>query len=123
LLGRPADPDGLAYWTEQALENQAGLAPVAFAFLSNAEANQKVLNADYPAAGSAGAPGTPALGAYGLADITGNGWGNLYFQANLSPAVVDSLFAGLQAGATYNATILRMLTTAQYLDGMTMMPL
>ncbi|HWB08322.1 MAG TPA: DUF4214 domain-containing protein [Pirellulales bacterium] len=119
LLGRPADPGGLAFWTSVA-EGPPAVArsTVAFEFLSNSEANQKVLNADYPApAGSVGPPGTPALGAYGLADITGNGWNNLYFQGNLAPAVVDSLFNGLQAGASYNATIVRMLTMAQYLDG------
>jgi autotransporter-associated beta strand protein len=116
LLGRVADAGGLAYWAQQALSTQ-NLPAVAFSLLGTSEADQKVLNADYPAAGSAGAPGTPALGAYGLADIAGNGWGNLYFQGNLSASVVDSLFSGLQAGTSYNATIARMLTMAQYLDG------
>jgi autotransporter-associated beta strand protein len=119
LLGRPADAGGLAYWTS-VTEGPPAMArsTVAFEFLSNSEANQKVLNGDYPAPpGSVGAPGTPALGAYGLADITGNGWDNLYFQGNLSPAAVDSLFNGLQAGVSYNATIASMLRMAQYLDG------
>ncbi|HEV3339981.1 MAG TPA: DUF4214 domain-containing protein, partial [Pirellulales bacterium] len=119
LLGRPADAGGLAFWTG-VTEGPPPVvrSTVAFEFLSEAEADNKVLNADYPGPpGSVGAPGTPALGAYGLADITGNGWDNLYFQGNLSPAVVDSLFGGLQAGASYRATIAQMLTMSQYLDG------
>jgi hypothetical protein len=64
-----------------------------------------------------GAPGTPAVGAYGLADITGNGWVNLYLQGNLSASAVDLLFARLQAGGSYDDTIASMLDMSQYLNG------
>ncbi len=117
VLGRAADAGGLAYWTQQVMaqNNQSGRAAVASAFLSTPEVDHKLLNADYPgAAGSVGAPGTPAVGAYALADLTGNGWDNLYFQGRLSAAAVDSYFAGLQSGVSYDQTIARMLDSGQY---------
>lgn len=122
VLGRSADAGGLTFWTETAigpLQSQIagrhGLEPIALAFLSTPEANHKLLNADYPgAASSAGAPGTPAAGAYALADLTGNGWDNRYFQGRLSAAQVDSYFAGLQSGVSYDETISRMLGSADY---------
>ncbi|HEV3343397.1 MAG TPA: DUF4214 domain-containing protein, partial [Pirellulales bacterium] len=128
LLGRPGDPQGLEFWTNfftspppffPQTSSSAGFRTVLVeAFLGMPEAEHKALNGNFPgAAGSVGAPGTPAVGAYGLADITGNGWDNLYFEGNLSTAAVDSLFAGLQAGASYDGTIAAMLEMAQYLDG------
>lgn len=118
LLGRTADSSGLAYWTQQTLsmDNPVGRATIASELLDSAEANHKLLNGNYPGpAGSVSAPGTPALGDYTLTDITGNGWDNLYFQGNLSADAVDTLFAQLQAGASYNETIAGMLEMSQYL--------
>ena len=120
LLGRVADTGGLAFWTQQVLnqDTAAGRTAIAFQFLGAPEVEQKLLNGNYPrAAGSVGAPGTPALSVYGefaLADLTGNGWDNLYFQGNLSAAAIDSLFASLQAGASYDETISGMLDMPLY---------
>jgi hypothetical protein len=122
FLGRPADSGGLAFWTRVAggptgftdLRSPARN-DVAFLFLSTPEANHKLLNGDYPgAAGAVGGPGTPADGAYALANLTGNGWDNLYFQGSLSAAEVDTLFAQLQAGESYDQTIAGMLDMSQY---------
>ncbi len=120
LLGRTADQGGLEFWTQQASahDTPSGRAAIAFEFLGAAEVDHKLLNGNYPgAAGSVGAAGTPAEGAYALADITGNGWDNLYFQGSLSTAAVDSLFADLQAGASFDQTIAAMLDMPQYLNG------
>lgn len=120
VLGRTADAGGLAYWTQQVMaqNNQSGRAAVASAFLSAPEVDHKLLGGDYPGAagpvGAPGAPGTPALGDYALADLTGNGWNNLYFQGRLNAAEVDPFFAGLQSGASYDQTIARMLDSGQY---------
>ncbi|HWB13879.1 MAG TPA: DUF4214 domain-containing protein [Pirellulales bacterium] len=124
VLGRTADSGGLAYWTQQTLsmDNPVGRTGIALEFLTTPEVEHKLLNGNYPgSAGSVGAPGTPADGAYALADITGNGWDNLYFQGNLSTAVVDSLFAQLQAGESYDQTIAGMLDMSQYF-GLTVIP-
>jgi hypothetical protein len=123
LLGRTADSGGLAFWTTltQGVPDvnvpHPSRATVAFEFLSTAEAEHKLLNGNYPEApGSVGAPGTPAVGAYALAGITGNGWENLYFQGNLSAAAADTLFAQLQAGESYGETIAGTVDVPQYFD-------
>jgi hypothetical protein len=120
LLGRTAEPAGLTFWIEKfAMESPIApnRAAIAFEFLSTAEVDHKLLNGNFPgAAGGVGAPGTPAAGVDGLADITGNGWENLYFQGNLSTAAVDSLFDSLQSGTSYDDTIAGMLEMAQYLS-------
>lgn len=116
LLRRTADAGGLAYWTQETLaESEVGREGVALEFLSVPEVSHRLFNGNYPgAAGSVGAPGTPAVGADALADATGNGWDNLYFQGSLSAGAVDSLFANLQAGTTYHDTIAGMLEMPQY---------
>ncbi|MGH7136979.1 MAG: DUF4214 domain-containing protein, partial [Pirellulales bacterium] len=119
LLGRTADAGGLDFWTQQVLnqpDTPSGRASVAFQFLGAAEVEHKLLNGNYPgAAGSVGAPGSPATGgAYALAEITGNGWDNLYFQGDLSADEVNTLFSQLQAGEYYGEAIAGMLGMQQY---------
>jgi photosystem II stability/assembly factor-like uncharacterized protein len=125
LLGRSADTGGATFWANFFTSPPPALSSLALpqnlrtalaqVFLSTPEANQKLLNGNFPAAaGGVGAPGTPAVGAYALADITGNGWDNLYFQGTLSTAAADALFAELQAGAAYDAVIADMLDMSQY---------
>jgi hypothetical protein len=122
LLGRTAEEAGLDYWAQLASDpsqdSPSGRAAIAFQFLGAPEVENKLLNGSYPdPAGSVGGPGWPAGGAYALADITGNGWDNLYFQGNLSANEVDTLFAQLQAGEFYGETIAAMLDMQQYFAG------
>ncbi|HWB12490.1 MAG TPA: DUF4214 domain-containing protein, partial [Pirellulales bacterium] len=125
LLGRSGDSSGIAFWTRLFTSPLPSFpptsSPLAFrtalvqTFLSTPEAEHKLLNGDFPAAaGSVGAPGTPAVGAYGLADITGNGWDNLYFQGDLAASAVDALFAGLQDQPPYNDVIAEILGMPHY---------
>ncbi|HEX7447643.1 MAG TPA: DUF4214 domain-containing protein [Pirellulales bacterium] len=117
MLGRNADAGGLAFWTQQTVSHDSteGRLGVALEFFSTPEVNHKLLDAGVSvSAGAPGAPGTPAVGAYALADLTGNGWDNLYFQGRLNAAVVDSLFDQLQAGAPYGQTIAGMLAMPEY---------
>ena len=122
ILGRPAEPQGIVFWTSfirpppsPPVGTPQLRTEITLAFLSTPEANQKLLNGNYPAAaGSVGAPGTPAVGGDALGDITGNGWDNLYFQGNLNPVAVDTIFTQLQAGAAYDQAIGGMLDRTQY---------
>lgn len=112
VLGRPADASGLAFWTGQVLkqqDTQLTRTAIAFEFLGAGETEEKLLDS-----GNAGAAGSPADGAYAMAEITGNGWENLYFPGGLSTAAVDRLFAQLQAGESYGATIDDMLDMGQF---------
>lgn len=124
VLGRPAD-SGISFWLGLFSSPPLFFPPVsaspgfrtalAEVFLSTPEANHKLLNGSYPgAAGNVGAPSTPAVGAFALADLTGDGWENLYFQGDLRTANVDALFASLQLGAAYDDTIATMLEMTQY---------
>lgn len=115
VLGRPADANGLAFWTAQVLkqqDTQLTRTAIAFEFLGAGETEEKLLDGGNP--GAAGAAGSPADGAYAMAEITGNGWENLYFPGGLSTAAVDGLFAQLQAGESYGATIDDMLDMGQF---------
>ncbi|HET6881662.1 MAG TPA: MBG domain-containing protein [Pirellulales bacterium] len=125
LLGRTAEGSGATFWTTLFTLPPPALSSIALPhnfrtavaqiFLNTPEANLKLLNGNFPSsAGSVGAPGTPAVGAFAVADLTGNGWDNLYFQGNLSASAVDLLFAQLQAGASYDDTIAGMLDRASY---------
>lgn len=81
-------------------------------FLSTSEAEHDVLNAA-PGATSPAA-GSPAVGSDALANLTGNGFENLYFQGNVSPAAADAYFATLQGGGRFEAVIEQMLTASEY---------
>lgn len=87
---------------------------VVLEFLAAPETEHKLLNAAFPGSATVGAPGTAAVGAFALADITGDGWDNLYFQGALSTSTVDALFAELQAGAIYDEIIAGMLDLPQH---------
>ena len=124
VLGRAVD-QGSSFWADFFTSPPSFLPPItslrdfrvglAEIFLSTPEAEHKLLDGNYPgAAGGVGAPGSPALGDYALADITGNGWDNLYFQGSLSAANVDALFAQLQGGTSFDDTIAGMLDMPQY---------
>jgi large repetitive protein len=92
------------------------------AFLNTSEAEHKLLNANWPQAGNPGAAGTPAGGNYGLANITGGGWENLYFQGNFpgdgqnNNAANDAFFAKLQGNTPWDDVIEDMLETQRYND-------
>ena len=119
LLGRTGSASDEAYWAGLVhATDSASLFQIAVEFLSTPEAEHKLLNGGFPgAAGSVGAPGTPAIGAYALADLTGDGWENLYFQGNLSASAVDAAFAGLQAGASYDDALAGLLDSPRYFGG------
>lgn len=120
LLGRTSEAGGLAYWEQQDQPSSgqpANRVTISREFLSAPETEHKLLNADYPGTASLGAPGTAAVGAFDLADITGDGWDNLYFQGKLSTAAVDALFAKLQAGASDDSVDAGMLDMDEYFAG------
>jgi len=120
LLGRAADPGGEAYWMQQ-VANTGDRDGVARAIESSAEADHKLLNADYPAAGNAAdltlsPPGAPEGGPYALAELDGGGWENLYFQGNFNSQANDVFFQELQAGDAWDNAIQDMLNTRGYYD-------
>ena len=119
LLGRSGSQSDEAYWAGLVHStDSASLFQIALEFLSTPEAGHKVIDGNFPgAAGSVGAPGTPAIGAYALADITGNGWENLYFEGNLSASAVDAAFASLQAGTAYDDVVAGLLDSPRYFGG------
>ncbi|HEX7378037.1 MAG TPA: hypothetical protein VF278_13030, partial [Pirellulales bacterium] len=92
-------------------DTQLARTAVAFEFLGAGETEAKLLDGGNP-----GVAGSPADGAYAMAEITGDGWENLYFQGGLSTAAVDGLFAQLQAGEPYGDTIDEMLDMGQYFE-------
>ncbi|HET6879254.1 MAG TPA: DUF4214 domain-containing protein, partial [Pirellulales bacterium] len=117
LLGRAPEPQGLSYWTKYGTADQHARFENALAFMYSPEGRHILLNGNYGGPpGSVGAPGTPAVGDYALADISGNGWGNLYFQGNLSTSAVDSLFAKLAYTPT-DEVIAEMLDMQEYFRG------
>ena len=124
VLGRSPD-SGSSFWTNLFIASPSFLPPVAElrdfrvalaeVFLSTPEADHKLLNGNFPAAaGDVGAPGTPAVGAFALADLTGDGWDNLYFQGNLNASAVDALFGNLQSGTSNDEEIASLLDMTQY---------
>ncbi|HEX7446367.1 MAG TPA: DUF4214 domain-containing protein, partial [Pirellulales bacterium] len=120
VLGRQADTGGEAYWTGQANSQNVPRDQFAREFLMTDEAEHKLLNANYPGApGATGAPGTPAGGDYALADLTGGGWENLYFQGtflNGQNEAHNDFFAKLQANTPWDDVIEDMLETQHYYD-------
>lgn len=94
------------------------------ALLNTSEAEHKLLNAFYPnAAGTAAtalsAPGTQAGGDYALANVTGGGWENLFFQGpygNNNQNANDVFFAKLQGNTPWDDVIEDMLEDDQYFN-------
>jgi uncharacterized repeat protein (TIGR01451 family) len=123
ILGRNADGGGQAFWAHESSLHRDHDAIVRD-LLNTSEAQHKLLNADYPAAGNAAdmtlpAPGQQAGGSYALAEITGGGWENLYLQGgfggnNFGAGANDVFFAKLQGRTPWNDVIEDLLETQQF---------
>ena len=114
LLGRAADTGGEAYWAQQVARNGGDRSAVARSFVSTPEAEHKLLNADYPSAGNASdltlsPAGSAQGGQYALADLTGGGWENLYFQGRGSAN--DEFFSKLQGQTPWDDVIEEILVS------------
>lgn len=81
-------------------------------FLSTPEAQHDLLNAA-PGA-TAPPPGSPAGGSYALANLTGNGFENLYFQGNVAPAMAEAYFATLHRDGRFEPAIEQMIVSSEY---------
>jgi hypothetical protein len=116
LLGRAPDTSGAQLWMQQVTENPGSRDAVAQEILSSPEAEHKLLDTFYPAADpSIPAPGAPAGGPDALAEITGGGWEDLYFQGNFAaPGASDTFFDDLQDQTPWDSVIEQMLETPQY---------
>jgi hypothetical protein len=97
LLGRPADQAGATFWISQA---DAGMARdrIVIDFLISQEGGNKIIDGNYasltgPTSNSPA--GAPQGGHYDLADLTGNGYGNLYFQGHYDQSAVNLFLAQL----------------------------
>ncbi|HVX14436.1 MAG TPA: DUF4214 domain-containing protein [Pirellulales bacterium] len=117
LLGRHADPSGEAYWTQQADNlTPATRGTLVLSLLNSAEVEEKLLNTDYPNAGSSSSPGTIMGGSYALANITGGGWENLYLQGPyiVTGGATDPFLTQLQAQVNWDDVIAGILESSQY---------
>ncbi|HUY32894.1 MAG TPA: ice-binding family protein [Pirellulales bacterium] len=108
LLGRAPDAGGEAYWMGQVTRSGGDRSAVARSFVGAPEAEHKLLNANYPAAGNASdltlsPAGSPQGGQYAMADLTGGGWENLYFQGR--GTANDEFFGKLQGQTPWDDVI------------------
>jgi uncharacterized repeat protein (TIGR01451 family) len=100
LLGRTADSGGEAYWANRAATAGPVRDQVVRDMLDTTEAHHDLL---------------VNTSTSGLAQITGGGWENLYFQGNLGGAH-DVFFDKLQARTPWDDVIEDMLETDRYYD-------
>ena len=117
LFGRNADSGGEAFWTQQAASLiPATRATLVLDLLNSAEAEHKLLNADYPNAGSSPAAGTNVGGTYALANITGGGWENLYLEGPYvtTGGASDPFFVQLQNQTAWDDVVAGILQTSQF---------
>lgn len=126
LLGRQPDAGGERFWTNVVTGIDTGgiraisRGDVAFAILHTSEAEHKLLNGAYPnSAGPSPAAGTPTGGSYALAQFTGDGGENLYFQGNFPGNAnqgSDVYFDALLGGTPWDDTIALMLDSPHYFN-------
>jgi hypothetical protein len=122
VLGRTGESAGVDFWTAMVQADPANRDGIARLFLGAPEAEHKLLDAFYPAAGgTAGtvlpAPGTGvASNADALSVATGDGWENLYLEgaSGNSPEANDQYFAELASGTAWDDLQMQLLTTAQF---------
>lgn len=103
LLGRTADPQGAAGWISMA-DQGMDRGQIVMDFLMSSEGSNKLVDANFQALGQTtpnASPGTSQPGAYALAQITGNGYGNLFFQGQYSQSAVNTFLSQL-ADAEHN---------------------
>lgn len=126
LLGRQPDSRGERFWTDVVTGIDTGgiraisRSDVAFAILHTPEAEHKLLNSAYPSSGGPSpTPGLPTGGSFALAQFTGNGWENLYFQGSF-PANAnqssDVYFGTLLGGTPWDQAIALMLDSPHYFN-------
>lgn len=123
LLGRAAEGGGLTFWQNELAVRDAGDRDgVVRDFLTSPEAVHDLLDAYYPLAGGSAAaplpqPGAPAgLNKTKLAELTGGGWENLYFEGAVgsSRQADDGYFSELAGGASWDDVQYQMLTSQQF---------
>jgi uncharacterized repeat protein (TIGR01451 family) len=123
LLGRAADSGGMTFWQNELATRAPGdRGGVVRDLLSTPEAVHDLLDAFYPVTGgTAAAPlppaGSPAgLNSTKLAELTGGGWENLYFEGPFdnSPQGNDGFYSELVGGASWDDVQYQMLTSQQY---------
>jgi hypothetical protein len=122
LLGRATDSSA-AYWVDrlQASDNRLSRDAVVRQLLFTPEGMHKLVDGDYlsltgntPTA----SPGSPQGGSYALANVTGNGFGNLFFNGNPNPAAVNAFLSQLQKGSSDTKNdqdaIAQLLASSEY---------
>lgn len=122
LFGRSPDTTGAAGWLN--LLNQGlSRSQVALDFLLSPEGLNKMVNANWESLSTPtpnAAPGTAQTGSYALATITGNGYGNLFFQGKYTQSEVTTFLNQLtsleQNQSSDQDAIVSLLASEQYLQ-------
>ncbi|HJT30731.1 MAG TPA: DUF4214 domain-containing protein, partial [Pirellulales bacterium] len=116
LLGRDTDATS-AYWVDQV--GRVGRDNVVSGLLLTSEGANKFFNGDFlTLLGNApvASPGSVQTGNYALANLTGNGWANLFFQANPPTSAVSAAVSQLQRDHGKHAidAIVGLMSSSQF---------
>jgi PKD repeat protein len=116
LLGRVTDPTS-SFWVDQV--GKEGLDNVVSGLLLTTEGANKFFNGNYlTLSGNApvASPGSVQTGNYALANLTGNGWANLFFQGNPSSSAVSTAISQMRGHGGKNAieAIIGLMSSSQF---------
>jgi hypothetical protein len=116
LFGRVTDPTS-SFWVDQV--GREGLDNVVSGLLLTTEGANKFFNGNFlTLSGNApvASPGSVQTGNYALANLTGNGWANLFFQGNPSSSAVSTAVSQMRQNGGKNTidAIVGLMSSSQY---------